>query len=93
MERLVWKKGEPPKEPDPLEKINTNRQTNVSLSEKEYSYKSSKSISELFDDNFYDILEVIGQEKVIHQDPVNVEKRRSNDLFHTHRDPILSNSP
>lgn len=60
------------------------------FSEKESSYRSSKSTTKISNGNFYDTPKVIGHEKLMPQDPFGVGQRETNDLFRTSHFPTFS---
>ena len=62
-----------------------------SVSEKKSLYKSSKSISESSDDNFYDTLEILYKEKAIQEVQLNLKQRNMGNLFHVNQNHFLSN--
>lgn len=53
-----------------------------SLNERESSYKSSNSTTNLSDDNYYDTPEVIAHESLLPHDPFGIMQGEASDLFH-----------
>ena len=71
------------------EKNVVNENPQCSIGEKESSYKSSKSTSELSNDNFYDTPEIFYKERPVQQEPLNLGQRNTNNLFYTSQNPLV----
>ena len=76
---------------NPQETIVVNEHPQCSTSEKESLYKSSKSISELFDDNFYDTLKISYRKGPSQQESLSLGQRKISDLIYISQNPFLSN--
>ena len=64
------------------EQVTASKNTQCDMSEHEFSYRGSKSNSELFDDSFFDAPEILYQWKDAQRENLNLGPREINELLY-----------